>query len=153
VATFSDPAGAELPGDYTATINWGDGSDPENVAITTYGQVSGTHTYAEESAADHPGSNPYHITVVVHHEGTDSNTATTDVHVNDVQLTNATGVSFNAYAGETFTGTVATFTDPAGSESVADYSASINWGAAGTGSTTGTIVSDGGGNFHVVGSY
>src|SRR5260370_38176638 len=29
IATFTDPAGAEVVGDYTATINWGDGRSEE----------------------------------------------------------------------------------------------------------------------------
>ncbi len=52
-----------------------------------------------------------------------------------------------------FSGTVATFVDPAGSEPIGDYTATIAWGGAGSGSTTGTIVSDGSGNFHVTGSF
>jgi hypothetical protein len=49
--------------------------------------------------------------------------------------------------------TVATFTDLGGPESTGDYSATINWGGAGTGSTTGTIVANGGGSFSVEGSF
>jgi hypothetical protein len=63
------------------------------------------------------------------------------------------GVNISATEGALFSGTVSTFVDPAGSEAVADYTATINWGAAGTGSTQGTIVDDGGGHFHVTGSY
>src|SRR5207302_1738358 len=128
VATFSDPAGAEAAGDYTATINWGDGSAPQNGAITAYGIGSGTHTYAEESAADHLNSDPYTISVVVHHEGTDSNTAASTVHVNEVAVV-ASGVpAFTIDEGGAVTGTVATFTDPAGYEADGDYSAMIDWG-------------------------
>src|SRR5207249_1381940 len=52
IATFTDPAGAETTGDYTATINWGDGS----TSLGTVNFVSGndfsvdapSHLYGEE---------------------------------------------------------------------------------------------------------
>src|SRR5205807_2403015 len=53
-----------------------------------------------------------------------------------------------ASIGGPFTG-VATFTDPAGQgvETAADFSATVNWGDGVTNSAT--VVSDGGGNYHV----
>jgi hypothetical protein len=73
--------------------------------------------------------------------------------VSDAELTNAAGTDFSATRGTLFSGTVATFVDPAGSEPIGDYTATIHWGAAGTGSNIGTIVDDGGGHFHVTGNY
>ncbi len=43
---------------------------------------------------------------------------------------------------------IATFTDPAGAEPVADYTTTINWGD-GTATTAGTVVNTGGNNFRV----
>src|SRR4029077_11431478 len=82
VATFSDAAGAEPPGHYTATIDWGDRNTAQNVAITAYGVVSGSHTYSEESAAEHVSGGAYTIHVTVHHSGTDSNTVASSATVN-----------------------------------------------------------------------
>jgi hypothetical protein len=48
---------------------------------------------------------------------------------------------------------MATFTDLGGPEAVGDYSATIDWGGAGTGSTAGTIVANGDGSFSVQGSF
>ena len=73
--------------------------------------------------------------------------------VGDVQLTQATGVNMTSTNGASFSGTVATFVDPAGSVNSANFTATIAWGGAGTGSSTGTIVADGNGNFHVTGSF
>src|SRR5205807_1542848 len=42
---------------------------------------------------------------------------------------------------------IASFTDPGGAEPIADYTATINWGDSTT--SQGTIVVDGGGNYHV----
>ena len=50
VATFTDPGGAEAHADYSASINWGDGttsagtiSGPDASGVFT---VTGSHTYA-----------------------------------------------------------------------------------------------------------
>src|SRR5260221_212768 len=79
VATFTDPGGAEALADYSASINWGDGSAATSGVITVSGStftVKGSHTYAEESAADHAGSNPYTITLTISHEAAPVATAT-----------------------------------------------------------------------------
>jgi hypothetical protein len=49
VAMFSDPAGADATANYSASINWGDGT---SASVGTIGAnsgtftVAGTHTYA-----------------------------------------------------------------------------------------------------------
>ena len=52
VATFTDPGGAEVVGNYTATVNWGDTtSSPGTVVLLGGGNYrvdAGAHTYAEE---------------------------------------------------------------------------------------------------------
>jgi beta propeller repeat protein len=63
----------------------------------------------------------------------------------------ATGATFDATEGVTFTGTVATFTDPDPASSAAQYSATIDWGDT-TPTTSGTI-SGTGGPFTVSGTH
>src|SRR5205814_929134 len=65
VATFTDPGGAELVGEYAATIDWGDSTSGPGTITFSGGTftVSGSHTYTEESAA----GNPYQIQVTVTH--------------------------------------------------------------------------------------
>ena len=79
VATFTDPGGAESSSDYSATITWGDGHSSAGSIVPSGGLllVQGSHAYAEESAADHPGSNPYAVSVSIHHESTAPVTVTT----------------------------------------------------------------------------
>src|SRR2546426_8257918 len=51
VATFTDPRDPEVIGDYSAGIDWGDGTPASNGTITlSVGvfSVAGDHTYAEE---------------------------------------------------------------------------------------------------------
>jgi hypothetical protein len=127
--------GSQPLSSYKATIDWGDGTvdnNDSNVTITSNGSggftVFGNHTYKEESAADHAGSNPYVVKVTV----TDSNTTvTTTATVTDPAVAGQS-VNVNAVEGAQLTNvTVATFTDPGtpAGEVLSDYSVvSINWG-------------------------
>jgi hypothetical protein len=142
VATFTDPGGPEVTAEYSAVIDWGDGSAPTVGAITLAGStftVWGNHTYAEESAADHPGSNPYAITITISHETAPDATAHSTAVVSDPAVTPTGGFTFTAVEGvPSATQTVATFTDPGGPEPLTDYSALIDWGD-GTAPSAGTI--------------
>ena len=129
VANFTDLDMAALSSQFTATINWGDGtalSTGTGVTITTGTAssnsktapfvVKGAHTYA------HTGSFP--VTVVIG----DSVGATATAYSTALSSTNAIvaqGVS--AIANGSFNGTLATFTGPNGLTD-ASYSASIDWG-------------------------
>jgi predicted outer membrane repeat protein len=64
----------------------------------------------------------------------------------------ATGATFGATEGVTFTGTVATFTDPDPASTAAEYSATIDWGDS-TPTTPGTISGTPGGPFTVSGTH
>src|SRR4029077_19459092 len=106
--------------------------------------VKGDHTYAEESAADHPGSNPYTGTVTISHESAPTATATSTATVSDPAVVATGGFVVTATEGQdSGSQTVSTFTDSGGAEAVGDYSASINWGD-GTAASTGTITLSGG---------
>jgi Ca2+-binding RTX toxin-like protein len=145
IATFTDKGGPEAVADYSADIDWGDGTGLKVGAgtITLNGttfEVRGNHTYAEESAADHPNSTPYQITVTVHHETAADAIINSTATVSDPAVSATGGFTFNAVeGGPSATQTVATFTDPGGAEAIADYSASIDWGD-GTLPSSGTIL-------------
>jgi len=68
------------------------------------------------------------------------------------QAIHAQGVTFNATEGASFTGTVATFTDPDPNSTASEYTATINWGDA-TAPTAGTITGPTGGPFTVTGTH
>ena len=68
VATFTDPDPAAVSTDFTATIDWGDGTASNGTVIQQGGagspfQVNGSHTYDEEGG--------YPITVQIHDSVTD----------------------------------------------------------------------------------
>src|SRR5205085_2435781 len=89
VATLTDPGGAEATSDYAAMIDWGDGNSSAGTISFSAGvfSVSGAHTYTEESAGDHAGSNPYSITVTLSHE------TSADVVVNSTAIVSDPSVS------------------------------------------------------------
>src|SRR5205807_2299686 len=91
-AHFSD-SNANVAGDFTATIDWGDGSgtDPGTITAASGGyDVSGTHTYPEEGA-----SFALNVTFTDDGAGTATDTANSTAHVTDAAL---------AMAGKPLTG-------------------------------------------------
>jgi hypothetical protein len=145
VATFTDPDTNATASEYTATINWGDGSTSSNIKPTGSGgnfTVTGTHTYAEEGK--------FAVKVTISDDDTPSNTATASgtASVADAALHATAGTP--AKSGTTLSGTLATFTDDDPAGTVSDYTASINWG---DGTTTSGTISAKSGKFLVSGSH
>src|SRR6185312_218250 len=150
IATFTDPAGAEAAANYAAVIDFGDGSGNVAGTVVNIGgnnfQINAPgHTYTEEGA--------YSVNVSVTHETAATLTVIgAAITVNEVQITNLTGTGGAQTIDEggstaAITG-IATFTDPAGAEPVADYAGVIDFGD-GSGTVTGTVVNVGGNNFRV----
>jgi hypothetical protein len=155
VATFTDPGGPEVLGDYSAVIDWGDGNTSAGTisfdGVSTY-TVTGNHIYAEESGPEHPGSTPYTITVTINHDSAPPATAFSSATVSELSVSPTGGFSFAAVEGAlSASQTVATFTDPGGPEAVGDYSATIAWGDGQ--SSAGTITFDGVSTFTVSGAH
>ena len=145
VATFTDSEAGTVVGDYTASINWGDGTSASAGTITFGGghySVAATHAYAEEGV--------FTITVTVQDTLGTTAQATAIGKVRDAALTSAAAV-IAVNEGATFNNTVATFNDANTAAPLGDFTAVIQWGD-GT-SSNGTIVSDGGGAFHVNASH
>jgi hypothetical protein len=125
VATFIDTGGPEVLADYSATIDWGDGTAPTAGTIgggPTF-TVTGSHTYAEEGS--------YVVSITVNHETTGTCIFETTATVADAALT-ASGTPVSATEGAVFNGNVASFTDTAGAENLSDYTALIDWGDGST---------------------
>ncbi|HWB14604.1 MAG TPA: DUF4214 domain-containing protein [Pirellulales bacterium] len=146
VATFTDTTYAgNLPTDFTASIDWGDGTVSAGTVSGSAGSftVSGSHVYAEEGTKT--------ATVVLSDDapGTATGTATATIDVADAPLA-ATGTAVSSVEFTTFSGLVATFTDADPNGTVTDYTASIDWG---DGSTTAGTVSAASGHFNVSGSH
>jgi uncharacterized repeat protein (TIGR01451 family) len=149
VATFTDSAGAEPLSNYSADVNWGDGTtSPGTItfdAASSVFTVQGNHRYSDD--------NTYAIQVTVHHATAADATTTSTVIVSDPAVIATGGFTLTASEGTSSpTLTLATFTDPAGPEAVGNYSATVDWGDAN--SSDGTIVfNSSSGTFSVTGSH
>jgi hypothetical protein len=148
VATFTDTAlPAATAGDFTATINWGDGSTSTGTVVADAGggfSVNGQHTYAEEGN--------FTIGVAV----TDSKNVTSQANSNatiaDAALAANGGLTLSGTEGAALTGTVATFTDANPNATVSDFTATVDWGD-GTAASTATVTANGAGGFSVSGAH
>jgi outer membrane protein assembly factor BamB len=144
VASFTDPETKATASEYSATIEWGDGTSSSGTVSGGGGNfaVSGEHTYADEGS--------YTVKVVITDVDNESNGATTEstAKIADAALS-ASGVS--ATSPMAFSGTVAKFTDANSSTSSAsDFTATIEWG---DGAKSAGKVSGSGGSFSVKGSH
>src|SRR5207253_3173108 len=103
VATFTDPGGAEVLGDYSASIDWGDSSSSAGTISLSAGvfTVTGSHTYAEEGTKT--------ITVTLSHDSAPNAFATSTATIADPAVV-VTGVAVSASEGSSFSGSVASFT-------------------------------------------
>jgi hypothetical protein len=110
VAAFTDSSSLAVPGEFTAMINWGDGtaSSVGTIAVSGGGySVTGSHTYnlANTVAISEP------VTVTITDTLTlDSVTADSTANVTPVPIT-VQPRNFAVTGGTAFTGTVATFID------------------------------------------
>ncbi len=130
LATFTDAGGAEPEGEYGATVDWGDGSPADSVAVQevspgVFGVTAG-HTYAEEGS--------YTITVTAQEKdglafGGSAVQVTVVMTVNDAPLTIAPPPTApTATEGNASALLLATFTDAGGAEPEGEYRASVDWG-------------------------
>jgi hypothetical protein len=144
VAILTGPAPAN--GTFSVTIDWGDKTSPTTGVVTgsngTY-SINGQHTYAEDGS--------YQITVTAIQTGaaasrTSSSTSLANIAENDLT---AQAVSIAGLEGQSFSGTVATFSDP-GAAATDTFTATINWGD--NSSSVGAVQATGG-NYSVSGSH
>jgi hypothetical protein len=147
VATFTDANPNATASDFTATINWGDGTTTAGtiVAQNCAGfAVDGTHTYADEGT--------YAVGVTINDVGGSTASATSGATVADAALTASGLQTVSASKGVAISGeTIATFTDANPNAPASDFTATIDWGD-GT-STAGTVVAQNGGGFAVDGTH
>jgi virginiamycin B lyase len=149
IASFVDLAPGGAVGDYSGTIDWGDGTTSVGM-ITANSQsgfdVSGTHTWGI-------GSSNVTVTIADTRSpstGLGGRTAVAYATVTSpAPPTQGTGVNIKATAGQLFTGVVANYTGVILS-SLSSYSANIDWGDGHF--TSGAITLDGQGGVVISGS-
>jgi hypothetical protein len=174
VATFTDVNSQAAVGDFTATIDWGDGTTSAGTIVADPKggfDVTGTHTYANGSQSGGGVTfggfgfglfgplqslfgTQYFVVAVTIHDNPVHSTATAlslaRVAPTPPSIT-AQGQNIQATAGKAFSGGVATFiaTDP--NATAASFMATIAWGDGTT--SAGTITADPKGGFDVTGSH
>lgn len=151
LATFTDPNGNLAPGQYQATIDWGDGTPATTGAVTgpdanSVFTVTGSHTYLLAIITSNT------VSVVVTRGDSESATATDVVNVADAPLA-LSGKTLAVQTGKALSGPIATFTDSGGAQALSAYSAIVDWGDGG-GALPATISGpDGNGVFTVTGRH
>jgi PKD repeat protein len=142
VATFSDTDLVSLPSDFTATINWGDGTVTAGTITGgngTFG-VSGTHTYTS------PGQDTVSVTLSDDAPGTATATAISTANVGALVAVAETLNAATEHVALASGTQVATFTSSDLSDPASAYTATINWG---DGTATAGTITGGNGAFTV----
>jgi hypothetical protein len=141
VATFMDTGTPGLPSDYTASINWGDGTTNAATSITSQGtpngivfSVFGTHTYAAI------GTYPLTVTITKTATGAVA-IASGHAVISATGITPGTATALSASTGVALAATsiIGTFTDTNTSEPASDFTAVIDW-SDGSPTSIGTVV-------------
>jgi cyclophilin family peptidyl-prolyl cis-trans isomerase len=159
VASFTDANSLTSVLEFTATINWGDGTTPSAGAVSLSGGVfvvQGTHTYPKDSSAQTGGVFTVTTTIVDNippGEGTATPiTVNTTATIAPAAIT-ATGVNVSPTEGTALTNTVvATFTDSTAGVQASRFTASIAWGDGAKSSGTVTLNTSTG-RFDVAGTH
>jgi hypothetical protein len=153
VANFNATDTTTLAAQYTATINWGDGSPLDTGTVSGGGgsfTVSGTHTYTDENAASSAT-----VTITDTSNG-NTTTVQSPVTVADAPLSVSAASLTGTEGQSTGSVTVANFIDGNPLATTADFtsgggSVTIDWGDGTT--SAGTVTQTGTGQFSVSGSH
>jgi hypothetical protein len=146
IATFTDTNANDASGDFTASINWGDGTTTSGTVVGANGSfaVEGGHAYADEGQDNV-------VVTITHTADSVQISPSGTITVSDAALA-ATGTNLTGTEGAALNGvTVATFTDANTSAPASDFTATITWGDGQQ--TTGTVVANGNGSFSVDGTH
>jgi streptogramin lyase len=149
VASFTDPDRFAAAAEYTAVIDWGDGTVSTGLIFQPGGpgtpfQVFGSRSFAEE------GTRSVTVTIQDADAALNRTVVTSPLTVGDAPLS-AAGTLGTAVLNQVFTATVATFTDANPAAPLSDFAAAIHWGDGTV--TAGVVVADGQGGFAVRGSH
>ena len=152
VVSFSDPNTNPSLSEYTASIDWGDGTPATPGTVTSANgnfDVSGSHTYTQDSF-DQPGG-VYQVTVSITNDDGLNLTKTMPVEVVRPELPlSVANVDIGA-SHSVSNVQIATFTDSSISDAAGEFTAQVDWGDGNT--SSGTIQELSPGLFEVLGSH
>jgi hypothetical protein len=165
VATFTSTDTKATASTFTATIDWGDGSQSSGVVTADPNggfDVTGAHTYTSSDGSNswwgwgNPfdfGGQYFVIKVGITDNQTQDQGQSRSLAIVAPVAPNlvVTAQSIQATAGQQFSGVVATFTDVNSSATAGSFTATIDWGDGSI--SDGTITADPKGGFDVSGSH
>src|SRR5581483_2784124 len=146
VASFTDTNSSDTAGEFTATIDWGDGLTTSGTVVGSAGSftVEGGHTYADEGF-------PTAIVNVTHAGDNSQLQMLGTVPVADADVLTGHSAPAIITSNLALTNvTVATFTDTYTGNVPSDFTVSVDWG---DGTTTAGTLSGSGANYTVTGSH
>lgn len=144
VATFTDANTNRLLTDYSATINWGDGTITTGIILPDGSggfSVTGTHSYGDEGTEN--------VSVAISDPGSTITVAST-AQISDLDTLSATASPVSGSEAAAFSGAVATFSDTLPNTPASDFAATIDWG---DGTVTAGAVTATAGIFTISGSH
>jgi type VI protein secretion system component Hcp len=140
VATFSDADTTDRASNFTAAVNWGDGTTEVGTVAGANGSFTisvpgSTHVYADEGTVQP-------VVTIVRSTDNDQIALTGTVTVAEGDVLTPTATTISVQQGQAFNGIVATFTDTNINNVASDFVATIDWGDGTT--TTGAVTDDAG---------
>lgn len=122
LATFTDAGGSDPDTNYTAIIDWGDGTTDTGTVKGVAGvyTVSGTHAYSDEGT--------FTAVITIQDKDGGIGQAADSIEVQDAPLTPNVMPAVNLVEGSTFNGIIATFVDGNPSAPESDFTTTIDWG-------------------------
>ena len=131
LGTFLDTGGAQPTTNYTATINWGDGTGTHTLPPSAITQNGTSNTFSIAGAAHlytEAGTHVFTLTISDSATPAQTVTVTGTASVADAALTPIASPPLTATEGASFTGQVASFSDANPTAPVSDFTATIFWG-------------------------
>jgi glycosyltransferase involved in cell wall biosynthesis len=148
VATFSDADTSDAAGNFTAVVNWGDGTTEVGAVAGSNGSFAvsvpgSSHFYADEGTAQP-------VVTITRTTDNDQVVLTGAVTVTEGDMLTPVGTTISAQQRQAFDGIVATFSDTNTNSVASDFAATIDWG---DGTTTSGVVTDEAGQIGVSGTH
>ena len=135
VATFTTTRTAAVVADYTASINWGDGTTSKGTVVKDsagHFHVTGSHTYSDQSTGI-----GYRVTTTVSRNGANDTRIGTNVKMAGVPISSPTSKSSTAHVNVLTAFVLGTFKDQnAVNTSASVYTGTVTWGDGTSASAT-----------------
>lgn len=146
LGTFTDSGGTDAAGNYTVTVDWGDGAP---VSLGTVANNAGTLTITGSHAYFDEGSYTVALSIVDSDGASGNGTGSATISDQTLSLLSANTIEFVPGTGFT-NANLGTFRDVNNGGTASDFAATINWG---DNTTSSGVVQGSPSSFSVTGSH